>query len=241
MRRTVIFSALAAALFVGSIFVGVAAATTGAPVLYDARSPQPVATGSEDFDIDAGGVRGGDQHVPVDGADADDDPLPSPTSPPTAAPGPSPSPSPKPAPTNPPVADPMPTPEEQQAWLGFQQLVRECMVDAGHEYREWEWWTTEPRDPTSTAPAMPDGLGDEGEAAWRLALEGDGGENDGCLGEAVREDQANPVVPPAAAPSPPPAPESAAPEGPALESAAPEAPAPESAAPDVTPAPAPTD
>ncbi len=228
MRRTVIFSAVAAALFVGSIFVGVAAATTGAPVLYDARSPQPVATGSDDFDVDAGGVRGGDQHVPVDGADTDDAPLPSPTSPPAATPGPAPSPT--PAPTNPPVADPMPTPEEQQAWLGFHQLVRECMVAAGHEYREWEWWNTEPRDPTSTAPAMPDGLTEDGRAAWRLALEGDGGENDGCLGEAVREDQANPVVPPAAAPAPPPAPESAAPE---------------SAAPDVEPAPdvapAPTD
>ncbi|SIN84432.1 hypothetical protein [Agromyces cerinus] len=205
MRKTVVFSAAVAALFVGSIFIGVAAATTGAPVLYDARSPQPVATGSDGFDVDAGEAQGGESQVPADGADTDDAPLPSPTSPPKTSPRPTPAPSPTPGPTNPPVADPVPTPEEQQAWLGFQQLVRECMVEAGHEYREWEWWTTEPRDPTSTAPAMPEGLTDEGEAAWRLALEGDGGESDGCLGEAVREDQAHPVVPPAAAPPPPPA------------------------------------
>jgi hypothetical protein len=203
MRKTVFVSAAVAALFVGSIFIGVAAATTGAPVLYDARSPQPVATGADDFEVDAGRAQGGDEHVPADGADNDDGPLPSPANPPNGAPRPAPAPT--PGPTNPPVADPIPTPDEQQAWLGFQQLVRECMVAAGHEYREWEWWTTEPRDPTSTAPAMPDGLTDDGEAAWRLALEGDGGENVGCLGAAVRADQANPVVPPAAAPPPPPA------------------------------------
>ena len=208
MPKTVVFSAVVAALFVGSIFIGVAAATTGAPVLYDARSPQPIATGSSAFDVDAGGAQGADQHAPVDGADTDDGPLPSPTTPPNAAPHPSPAPN----PTNPPVADPIPTPEDRQAWLGFQQLVRECMVSAGHEYRQWEWWSTEPRDPTSTAPAMPDGLTADGEAAWRLALEGDGGENDGCLGEAVREDQARPSVPPAAAPPPPTATEAPAPE-----------------------------
>ncbi|KRC61366.1 hypothetical protein ASE14_10795 [Agromyces sp. Root81] len=202
MRKTVLFSAAVAVLFIGSIFIGVAAATTGAPVLYDARSPQPVATAPGGFDVDAGEAQGGDQQAPVDGADSDDAPLPTPTTPPKATPAPSPAPT--PSPTTPPVADPIPTPEEQQAWLGFQQLVRECMVAAGHEYREWEWWNTEPRDPTSTVPAMPDGLTIDGEAAWRLALEGDGGEDDGCLGEAVRADQARPTVPPAAAPSPPP-------------------------------------
>ncbi|MBM7832651.1 hypothetical protein JOE59_003356 [Agromyces cerinus] len=204
MRKTVLFSAAVAALFIGSIFIGVAAATTGAPVLYDARSPHPVATDSDAFDVDAGEAQGSEAQAPADGADTDDAPLPSPTSPPRATPRPTPAPTPTPGPTNPPIADPVPTPEEQQAWLGFQQLVRECMVEAGHEYREWEWWTTEPRDPTSTAPAMPEGLTADGEAAWRLALEGDGGENDGCLGEAVREDQSHPIVPPAAAPPPPP-------------------------------------
>ncbi|MFB9308261.1 hypothetical protein BJY17_002274 [Agromyces hippuratus] len=203
MRKTVLFSAAVAALFIGSIFIGVAAATTGAPVLYDARSPQPVATGSDGFDVDAGEAQGGDQHAPVDGADTDGAPLPKPTPPPNATPRPTPAPTPTPNSTQPPAADPVPTPDEQQAWLGFQQLVRECMTTAGHEYREWEWWTTEPRDPTSTAPAMPEGLTADGEAAWRLALEGDGGENDGCLGEAVRADQSRPVVPPAAAPTPP--------------------------------------
>ncbi|MGH3703314.1 MAG: hypothetical protein ACRDT9_01675, partial [Agromyces sp.] len=196
MRKTVVFSAVVAALFVGSIFVGVAAASTGAPVLYDARSPQPVATGSDAFDVDAGEAQGQAPGAPADGADSDDAPLPKPSTPPEATRPPTPTPTPTPNPTSPPVADPMPTPEEQQAWLGFQQLVRECMVAAGQEYREWEWWTTEPRDPTSTAPAMPAGLTAEGQAAWRLALEGDGGENDGCLGEAVREDQSRPPVPP---------------------------------------------
>ena len=32
----------------------------------------------------------------------------------------------------------------QQAWLAFQQLVRECMADAGHEYLAWEWWNPAP-------------------------------------------------------------------------------------------------
>ncbi|MEF3404533.1 hypothetical protein [Agromyces sp. CCNWLW203] len=220
MRKTVFISAAVAALFVGSIFIGVAAATTGAPVLYDARSPQPVATGAAGFEVDEGRAQGGDQHVPADGADSDDGPLPSPTTPPSASQRPDPAPTPPPSTSHPPVADPMPTPDEQQAWLGFQQLVRECMVTAGHEYREWEWWTTEPRDPTSTAPAMPDGLTEDGEIAWRLALEGDG-ENDGCLGEAVREDQANPVVPPGAAPPPPPA-ETEAPDATVPEATVPE-------------------
>ncbi|MFB6610676.1 hypothetical protein ACFCVO_10175 [Agromyces sp. NPDC056379] len=202
MRKTVVFSAVVTALFVGSIFVGVAAASTGAPVLYDARSPQPVATGSDAYDVDAGEAQGDASGAPADGADTDDAPLPKPTTPPEATRQPTPAPTPKPTPnpTSPPVPDPMPTPEDQQAWLGFQQLVRECMVAAGHEYREWEWWTTEPQDPTSTAPAMPAGLSAEGQAAWRLALEGDGGENGGCLGEAVREDQSRPPV---AAPPPP--------------------------------------
>ncbi|MGW9631089.1 hypothetical protein ACWGST_10325 [Agromyces sp. NPDC055520] len=210
MRKTVILSAAVAALFIGSIFVGVAAATTGAPALYDARSPRPVATGAGDLVVEAGGAQGDGRQAVADGADTDDAPLPgSPTSP-KASPAPTPGPTPAPSPTTP-VPDPIPTADEQQAWLGFQQLVRECMAEAGHEYREWTWWTTEPRNPRSTAPAMPEGLTAEAEAAWRLALEGDGGENDGCLGEAVRADQAKPVVPPKA-PAPPPPPPTATPD-----------------------------
>ncbi|WP_157006671.1 hypothetical protein [Agromyces laixinhei] len=206
-KKIVLFSATVAALFVGSVFIGVAAATTGAPVLYDARSPQPVAPSPGGYDVDAGEANGAEAQPDVDGAETGDSPLPSPK-PPKATPAPQPPaqqpPAPTPAPTTPPPADPMPTPEEQQAWLGFQQLVRACMVDAGHEYLEWEWWTTEPRDPTSTAPAMPDGLTAEAEAAWHLALVGDGSENDGCIGEAVRADQRPPVAPAPPPSTPPP-------------------------------------
>ncbi|AWB96576.1 hypothetical protein DCE93_13740 [Agromyces badenianii] len=206
MRKTILLSGAVAVLFIGSIFVGIAAATTGAPVLYDARSPQPVAKSSGEFGVEAGPATGRDSHVPADGADSNDDaPLPASPTPPSTAPAPTPAPTPSPAT---PPADPVPTAEEQQAWLGFQQLVRECMTGAGHEYRYWEWWNTEPRDPTSTDPAMPDGFTPEGEAAWRLALEGTGGDDDGCLGEAVRADQQRPAEPPASATPAPGAPDS---------------------------------
>lgn len=199
MRKTVLFSAAVAALFVGSIFIGVAVATTGAPVLYDARSPQPVATESDGFGVEAGGVQSGEPRVPADGAYGNDDsPLPSaPSTPPVGDPGTPPAPGPSPTPG--PPADPEPTADEQQAWLGFQQLVRECMTTAGQEYRYWEWWNTEPRNPTSTAPAMSDDLTAEQQAAWHVALEGDGNGVDGCITEATHADQ----EPPASATPPP--------------------------------------
>ncbi|WP_156891361.1 hypothetical protein [Agromyces subbeticus] len=206
-----------AALFVGSIFVGVAVATTGAPVLYDARSPQPVATESGGFGVEAGEATG-DPQVPADGADDDGEaPLPrTHSNPPIASPSPAPSAPPVPSPApSPPPADPVPTADEQQAWLAFQQLVRECMAGADQEYRFWEWWNTEPRNPTSTAPAMPEGLSTEQQQAWRLALEGDG--DDGCIGEATRADQ----QPPASGMPPPPAPPPAESVAPPAESGAP--------------------
>ena len=56
MRKVLLLSAAASVLFVGSIFMGVAAATTGAPVLYDARSPQPrpQATAGPGFGVETG-------------------------------------------------------------------------------------------------------------------------------------------------------------------------------------------
>lgn len=220
MRKTLVMSGAIAALFVGSIFVGVAVATTGAPVLYDARSPQPVATESGGFGVEAGEATS-DPQVPADGADGDGDtPLPGTHSnPPVTSPSPAPSPSPSPAPGTPP-ADPVPTADEQQAWLAFQQLVRECMAGAEQGYRYWKWWNTEPRNPTSTAPAMPEGLSTEQEQAWRLALEGDGAGDDGCIGEATRADQ----QPPASGAPPPPAEDQAPPaesDAPRLENEAP--------------------
>lgn len=210
-KQTLALGGAVAALFVGSIFVGVAVATTGAPVLYDARSPQPIATSSGGFGVEAGEAQGGDAPAPADGAaDANDDALtPSPPAAPVAPPietrSPTPTPSPDPAPTTPPD-DPVLSAEEQQAWLGFQQLVRECMTAAGQEYRYWEWWNTEPRNPNTTAPAMPDGLTTEQQAAWRFALVGDGAGDDGCIGDASRADQAPPSPPsPPAPPAAPPA------------------------------------
>ena len=37
-------------------------------------------------------------------------------------------------------------PSEREAWLAFQQVVRDCMTAAGHEYLYWEWWN--PKSPT---------------------------------------------------------------------------------------------
>jgi hypothetical protein len=84
-----------------------------------------------------------------------------------------------------------PTPEEQEAWLAFQQIVRECMADGGHEYLQWEWWNP-PADASNRFPAMPADLTTEQFAAWELALHGETGTGDayrwedgGCWGSAV--------------------------------------------------------
>lgn len=78
----------------------------------------------------------------------------------------------------------MPTPEEQQTWLAFQQTVRDCMAAQGQEYLYWEWW--------SGTTAMPAGLSPEARAAWDFALYGDdpGGpeyrwQDAGCWGAAA--------------------------------------------------------
>lgn len=78
----------------------------------------------------------------------------------------------------------MPTFEEQQTWLAFQQTVRDCMAERGQEYLYWEWW--------SGTSAMPVDLSGEELAAWDFALYGDdpGGEayrwqDAGCWGAAA--------------------------------------------------------
>lgn len=207
-----------------AVFVGAAAATTGAPVFYDARYPAPASTGPGEYDVNAGTDA---PQAPADGAAEEagtrggTDPAtprptqPAPSAPPSAAPGtPAPTPGPTPAPTDepaPPTADdeaseppapggpptdgtrPIepPTPDEQETWLAFQQLVRECMADAGHEYLYWEWWNPAP-DASNRFPAMPDDLTPEQYAAWELALHGETGSGDayrwedgGCWGAAV--------------------------------------------------------
>ena len=191
MRRVLLLSAAAGVLFVGSIFMGVAAATTGSPVLYDARFPQPLPTEAAGFDVEAGEAPGGESGAPVDDVDEADasESAPIPSSPPgsTAHPSPTPPPS-SVAPGTVAPDDVMPTPEEQQAWLAFQRVVRECMADAGQEYRYWEWWNTEARDPEAIEPAMPPGLSVGASAAWKLALHGtaaddtDDAQDTGCWG-----------------------------------------------------------
>ena len=85
----------------------------------------------------------------------------------------------------------MPTPEEKRAWLAFQQIVRECMADAGQTYLYWEWWN-QGADSSNRFPAMPADLTPEEFVAWELALHGDAGTGDayrwqdaGCWGYAV--------------------------------------------------------
>ncbi|GAA1795189.1 hypothetical protein [Agromyces lapidis] len=255
MRKILLLGAAALVLFLGSLSLGVAAALTGAPVFYDARSPHPVGTADDRLGAEAGAAT--TSPGTSDGADDGDgaappltqSPVPVPPSP-SADPSPeAPTPSPAPSPSTPP-ADPLPTTEEQAAWLAFQQAVRECMVDAGYEYRHWEWWTTEPRNPTSTAPAMPVGLSAAEQAAWHAALEGPGLDGTGCLGEAAEQDREESAPPPPASPEPsvPPAPEEGqqrpedateevapeALESDATEEVAPEVVAPEVVAPDAT-------
>lgn len=129
---------------------------------------------------------------------------PAPRTPPPATPGPGDGPPPfsegddafePPAPGGPPSdgtqpSEP-PTPEEQEAWLAFQQIVRECMAEAGHEYLYWEWWNPPP-DASNRFPAMPADLTSEQYAAWELTLHGETGTGDayrwedaGCWGYAA--------------------------------------------------------
>ena len=58
MRKALLLSLGVAAAFAGAVFVGAAAATTGAPVFYDARYPQAASTAPEGYEVgEAGGIR----------------------------------------------------------------------------------------------------------------------------------------------------------------------------------------
>lgn len=77
---------------------------------------------------------------------------------------------------------------EREIWLEFQQRVRDCMAEAGHEYLYFEWWNPD------GAGAQPLDLTEAERAEWALALDGDaaGGaayrwEDAGCWGRAVHE------------------------------------------------------
>jgi hypothetical protein len=107
--------------------------------------------------------------------------TPPPTTPPSSAPQPSPGPTPS-TPAPPPTRDPTDplSPEynpylnpddpafipeaERAAWLGRQELIRQCMNEAGHEYLEWQWW--------EGGSPMPEGLDAAAEAAWMAVLRG---------------------------------------------------------------------
>ncbi|MGH3703317.1 MAG: hypothetical protein ACRDT9_01690 [Agromyces sp.] len=77
---------------------------------------------------------------------------------------------------------------ERETWLAFQQLVRDCMAESGHEYLYWEWWNSD------GAGAQPLDLTEAQRAEWSLALDGNAGggaayrwEDAGCWGRAVHE------------------------------------------------------
>ncbi|MFK4731107.1 hypothetical protein ROT00_15575 [Agromyces mediolanus] len=150
--------------------------------------------------------------------------LPAPKATPEPSPGPrperpSPTPSPTPTPSTPPKnpyldpADPRFVSEaDRAAWSSGQQAVRACMVAAGFEYREWEWW--------NGGTPKPSGLDEQTDAAWRLALQGDE-QTAGCAAEAGDA----PSIPPEAVP-PGLSPEAAPPTTPPESGVAPESGAP---------------
>ncbi|MFB9308258.1 hypothetical protein BJY17_002277 [Agromyces hippuratus] len=79
-------------------------------------------------------------------------------------------------------------PTEREIWLEFQQRVRDCMAEAGHEYLYFEWWNPDGSE------AQPLDLTEAERAEWTLALDGNaaGGaayrwEDAGCWGRAVHE------------------------------------------------------
>jgi hypothetical protein len=185
MRRMLLLSLGVAAALVGATFVGAAIATTGAPVFYDARYPQPAPAAPDGYDVSEGVATVEPPSGQIDDAasakpapdspDATGSPAPPATTSPTP---PASTPAPTPDPDGPvfderapggPDSGP-PTPEEQQAWLAFQQIVRECMAEAGHEYLYWEWWKVGP-DSSNRFPAMPADLTHDDVVAWQAALE----------------------------------------------------------------------
>jgi len=211
MRRTMLLSAGVVAALVAAVFVGAAAATTGAPVFYDARYPAAASGDPEDYEAgpaatsapqptgsagDAAGAQPGRGATPTPTARASEPPTGS-TPTPTPAPEGDRRVSEEQAPGGPPsMPDPdaaPPSAAEREAWLEFQQLVRTCMAEAGHQYLYWEWWNPGP-DTSNRFPAMPADLTPDEFAAWELALHGDamGGkkyrwQDAGCWGYAVHE------------------------------------------------------
>jgi len=242
MRKAVLLSLGLGVTLVAAVFVGAAAATTGAPVFYDARYPVPASPIPGDYEAGEGVVVEPGSDSAVDEADADGSPIPTPPGsepapddappppkPPAQAPGmltPTPTPTPTPipeaddpgdAPGEAPEDDRSPddpafeTPQpenpgtddigrdtaelsagEQQEWLAFQQIVRDCMAAAGQEYLYWEWWNPGPSDSSNRFPAMPSDLSPDEVAAWELALHGTSPGGDdynwqdaGCWGHAA--------------------------------------------------------
>ncbi|WP_448006573.1 hypothetical protein [Agromyces bauzanensis] len=210
MQKVLLLGLGVTATLVAAVFVGAAAATTGAPVFYDARYPAPVTTGPDGYDVgvdDAGGqapsapvddVEGAvaDGTAPPDAPGASAAPTP-PAAPPSGSPPTAPAPDPDDEASDDIDAEPgapvtVPTPEEQKRWLAFQQVVRDCMAEAGQEYLYWEWWNPG-SDTSNRFPAMPADLTPDELAAWQLALNGNAGTGDdyrwqdaGCWGRAVQ-------------------------------------------------------
>lgn len=186
MRKAWLAS-LGVAVTVGAaVFVGAAAATTGAPVFYDARYPAPASSDAGGYEAGEGVDPGSTSDGAVDEAEAGTAPVPSTGPTPSDRAPATPTPTPLPTPTQPPtpgaedpeldghsdapdVAVP-PTPAERESWLTFQQVLRDCMADAGHEYLFWEWWNPGP-DSSNRFPAMPADLTHDEVAAWQAALE----------------------------------------------------------------------
>lgn len=188
MRKAWLASLGVAAAVGAALFVGAAAATTGAPVFYDARYPAPASTEAGGYDVSEGVDPDSATNGAIDEAEADGAPVPptgptSPdrapgTTPATPPPTPTPGPTPAPgagdrghdgAPGAPDVAVP-PTQAERESWLAFQQVLRDCMAGAGHEYLYWEWWNPGP-DTSNRFPAMPPDLAHDEVAPWQAALE----------------------------------------------------------------------
>jgi hypothetical protein len=214
VRKALLLSSGVGAALILAVFVGAAAANTGAPIFYDARYPAPASTAPESYEV---GLADPGDPVPADPIDEGPTdgttppgsaPAPTaPATPPATTPQPSAPVTPPPTPTPTPGYDPdapasdepdvpserdaLITAEEQQAWLAFQQIVRECMADAGQEYLYWEWWNPGP-DTSNRFPAMPADLTADEVAVWNLALNGDAGagaayrwKDAGCWGYAV--------------------------------------------------------
>jgi hypothetical protein len=188
MRKAWLASVGVAVAVGAALFVGAAAATTGAPVFYDARYPAPASTYAGGYHVSAGGDPGSPSAGALALAEAGGAPVPSTapttpdrapaTTPATPSPTPTPAPAPKPTPGAdgpdaahgvPDVAVP-PTQAERESWLAFQQVLRDCMADAGQEYLYWEWWNPG-ADTSNRFPAMPADLSHGEVGRWQAALE----------------------------------------------------------------------